>query len=174
MKKKIQEGQEVEHSPKWSDRNRRSNSHNAGMGNRGSRNQGTGIAGKANTIATDLVDTTKMSPEQKLKYFQSLGLMPGNVKEEVKEPHYPQDSQGNVQTGFHKSTTQAIMHDLKEIFAEHPDMVRSIIDNLKRVHPSKYKQALVAAYQELHKAIKETRDPHEVQERVLDVIFSNN
>ena len=62
------------HNEKWNDINRPKNSMNAGAGYRGKRNQGLGKAGIANTIPTDGVDTTKMSPDEKMKYFKSLGL----------------------------------------------------------------------------------------------------
>ncbi|WPK19227.1 hypothetical protein [Salmonella phage SD-6_S16] len=71
------------HSDKWSERNRRPNSYQAGQGSRGSRNQGTGLAGKANAEAGEVKSTENMTELEKLRYVNSLGLLNATQKQRL-------------------------------------------------------------------------------------------
>lgn len=80
---------QVNKGPRWnggingqSVRNRpaTSNPTAATQGIRGTTRQGQGEQGLINQAPSDAVDTTKMSPEEKLKYFQSLGLVKNITK----------------------------------------------------------------------------------------------
>src|ERR1051326_8202945 len=110
------------HSDKWSDKNRSANSHDAGQGSKGKRNQGTGIQGKLNAMPSDGIDTSKMNPDEKLKYFKSLGLMPGKgvapaepkPKEVVKDPVHGS-----------RNKVQALTQDLAKVFADKPNYLNS-------------------------------------------------
>lgn len=79
----------VRNTPRWnggiagqSARNRQQgyNATGATHGTHGTTRQGQGEQGRINQAPTDEVDTTKMSPEEKLKYFQSLGLIKNIAK----------------------------------------------------------------------------------------------
>lgn len=155
------------HSDKWSNANRATNSHDAGQGSKGKRNQGTGIQGKLNTMPTQGIDTSKMKPEEKLKYFQSLGLMPGVKPEpEVKDEPAPQiDSRNKV---------QALTQDLSKIFSNNPGYLSSIVTQLKEVPPAKFKKAVFAAYRAMQEITsKDNVDPHSVHEYIQNAIIES-
>lgn len=65
-----------------STRNRvqRSNPTGATQGTGGTTRQGQGAQGLKNQQPSDSVDTSKMSKEEKLKYFKSLGLIESITK----------------------------------------------------------------------------------------------
>lgn len=152
------------HSAKWADENRRKDSHQAGQGSRGSRNQGTGSAGKAQTSTDTVVDTTTMDPEQKLKYFNSLGLLgaQASTKQPPKAaPHTPpsQDAKTLV------STLQGQWSEL--LPSSH---VRQLIGDLKSVKPAKFKKAVQAAYRATQEATIEDSDPISVHDYISSAI----
>lgn len=150
------------HSDKWSDENRRSNSHNAGQGSRGSRNQGTGAVGKANTVTDTLVDTSRMKPDEKLRYFQSLGLMGGkpSPEPEVQKP-MPKDS---------KTLISTLQDDWKTAFKGDVRHSKRLISELKEVAPAKVKQALQAAYRATAEITAREDDPLAIVEYISDAI----
>lgn len=71
-KKNIAEGGIDGHSEKWAERKRPKSSFNAGQGNSASRNQGLGQQGIDNTKPSDTIDTSKMNPAEKARYFNKL------------------------------------------------------------------------------------------------------
>ncbi|AFC21480.1 virion structural protein [Cronobacter phage vB_CsaM_GAP32] len=152
------------HSDKWSNANRSPNSHDAGQGSKGKRNQGTGIQGKLNTMPSQGVDTSKMKPEQKLKYFQSLGLMPGVAPEpepEVKPEPAPDQ----------RNKVQALTQDLQKVFANNPNYLHSIVQQLKEVPPAQFKKAVFAAYRAMQESTSQQNvDPKEVLTHIQDAI----
>ena len=139
---KHRNGALVQHSNKWADENRRKDSHAAGQGSRGSRNQGTGAAGKSNTVASQGTDTSKMNPHEKLKYFNSLGLLNPTQKQQLADmdsqaaPKAPEPTQVKPST---KSTTPSV-NPVKElsdrlikIFAQKPNLIQGIVKSLQAV-----------------------------------------
>lgn len=133
----------VQHSEKWADKNRRSNSHAAGQGSRGSRNQGTGEAGKANTVASQGTDTSKMSPHEKLKYFNSLGLLNPTQKQQLadmdaaqnapKEPQQPKAEPKAAEPTASSNPVKELSDRLMKIFAQKPQLIQGIVEKLKAV-----------------------------------------
>ena len=123
------------HSEKWADRNRRSNSHEAGRGDRGSRNQGTGAAGKANTVASDAVDTSTMSPHEKLKYFNSLGLLNPQQKQQLQAMDSPKEEPKPAPKEAPKALNpvKELSDNLGRIFASKPDLIQGIVKKLQSV-----------------------------------------
>lgn len=151
------------HSYKWSNNNRRTSSHDAGQGRKGSRNQGTGIQGKLNTMPSTGVDTSKMKPEEKLKYFKSLGLMPGA------EPTPEPEVQPEVKPERNK--VQALTQDLQKVFANTPNYLHSIVQQLKEVPPAQFKKAVFAAYRAMQEATSQANvDPKAVLKHIEDAI----
>lgn len=126
------------HSDKWSNSNRRSASHDAGQGSRGSRNQGTGLAGKANTMPSDAVDTSTMSKEEKLKYFNALGLMP---KVEPEQPPAPK-----------VNPMQELSSKIQSTFGGNAQMIQGIVSSLKALAPADMKQKIPLILQVLNKS----------------------
>lgn len=151
------------HSDKWSDENRRTNSHNAGQGSRGSRNQGTGAQGKANTIASDAIDTSKMKPEEKLRYFNSLNLLGPDTKEEPKKPQRPMPTDN-------KTIISTMQDDWKAAFNGDVRHSKRLISELKEVPPAKIKQALQAAYRATAEITARESDPLAIVEYISDAI----
>ena len=158
------------HSSKWSNANRRSTSHDAGQGNRGSRNMGTGMQGKLNTMPSQGIDTSKMNPEEKLKYFNSLGLMPGNIsgpapKEQPKPEVKPEPAQEP------RTKVQALTQDLSKIFHDNPGYLSMIVKSLKSVPPAKFKKAVFAAYRAMQEiTAQDNVQQGDVLEYILDAI----
>lgn len=149
------------HSSKWSNQNRRSTSHDSGQGSRGSRNQGTGMQGKLNTMPSQGIDTSRMKPEEKLKYFKSLGLMPG--AEPTPEPEVQPEPKPE------RNKVQALTQDLQKIFKDHPNYLSSIVSALKAVEPAQFKKAVFAAY----RAMQEITSQNDVdQKQVLQYILN--
>ena len=131
------------HSEKWADQNRRANSHAAGQGSRGSRNQGTGAAGKANTQASAGTDTSKMNPHEKLKYFNSLGLLNPAQKQQLADMDAAQAAPKAPQTPAPKAEPAAapkaqnpvkeLSDRLMKIFAQKPNLIQGIVQALQAV-----------------------------------------
>lgn len=142
------------HSDKWSNDNRRSNSHDSGQGNRGSRNQGTGIAGKANTMPTNGVDTSKMKPEDKLKYFKSLGLMPGRT---------PEPEQPKAVNPVKELTTK-----LTAIFKDTPSLLMDIVKDLREIPQDQLKQKSLAILNVMKD--NNSTNPHDVSGVIMSVL----
>lgn len=151
------------HSDKWSNDNRRPTSHDAGQGSRGSRNMGTGMQGKLNTMPSQGVDTSKMKPEEKLKYFKSLGLMPGS--EPTPEPEVQKDPVHND-----RNKVQALTQDLQKVFADRPNYLHSIVQQLKSVPPAQFKKAVFAAYRAMQEATAQSNDPDAVLSHIQSAI----
>lgn len=136
------------HSEKWSDKNRRANSHAAGQGSRGSRNQGTGEAGKANTVASQGTDTSKMNPHEKLKYFNSLGLLNPTQKKQLADmdaaqnaPQQPKDEPKAQATPSAQNPVKELSDRLMKIFARKPDLLQGIVKTLQAVPKEQMKDA---------------------------------
>ena len=153
------------HSDKWSNDNRRPTSHDAGQGSKGSRNMGTGMQGKLNTMPSQGVDTSKMKPEEKLKYFKSLGLMPGS--EPTPEPEVQKDPVHDS-----RNKVQALTQDLQKVFANNPNYLHSIVQQLKAVPPAQFKKAVFAAYRAMQEITSKESDPQTVLTFIQDAIDS--
>lgn len=152
------------HSDKWSNDKRRPTSHDAGQGSRGSRNMGTGMQGKLNTMPSQGVDTSKMNPDEKLKYFKSLGLMPGSKP--TPEPEVKQDPVHND-----RNKVQALTQDLQKVFANNPNYLHSIVQQLKEVPKEQFKKAVFAAYRAMQEVTaQENVDPNEVLSHIQSAI----
>lgn len=131
------------HSEKWADQNRRKDSHAAGQGSRGSRNQGTGAAGKANTVASQGTDTSKMNPHEKLKYFNSLGLLNPAQKQQLADMDAAQAAPKASQIPAPKADPAAapkaqnpvkeLSDRLMKIFAQKPNLIQGIVQSLQAV-----------------------------------------
>ena len=152
------------HSEKWANDKRPKKSFSAGQGSRASRNQGYGEEGLKNTIASDGVDTTKMTPEQKMKYFQSLGLMPGKSSSTEPEPvqaHQPKEKPNKV---------KALTTELQQIFKDDPHSLMSIVNQLKEVPKEKFKDVAFKVYRALQEITAETDEPKKVLNYIRDVL----
>lgn len=138
------------HSAKWSERNRRPNSFRAGQGNSASRNQGLGAAGKANTIPTDGVDTTKMSPDEKMKYFKSLGLMPNGASEVAKSTNEPiVKGPGTLASQNKFMPTKNFVNDVRNFFSTEPQLMKQIFDTVAELPVGKQRAAKEIVFREL-------------------------
>lgn len=155
------------HSDMWSDKNRSANSHDAGNGRHGKRSQGTGIQGKLNTMPSDGVDTSKMKPEEKLKYFNSLGLMPGKGVAPDAQPPAKEVHKDPVANSRNK--VQALTQDLAKVFADKPNYLTSLVQELKAVEPAKFKSAVFAAYRAMQEV---TAQDNVAQADILEHILS--
>lgn len=151
------------HSERWANKNRRPTSHDAGQGSKGSRNMGTGMQGKLNTMPSTGIDTTKMNPNDKLKYFKSLGLMPGS--EPTPEPEVQKDPVHND-----RNKVQALTQDLQKVFADRPNYLHSIVQQLKSVPPAQFKKAVFAAYRAMQEATAQSNDPDAVLSHIQSAI----
>lgn len=125
------------HSDKWSDENRRKNSFQAGQGSRGSRNQGTGEAGKANTVASQGIDTSNMSQHEKLKYFNSLGLLNPQQKQQLaaldKAQEQPKAAPEAPEQPKAVNPVKELSDKLGKIFANKPQLIQGIVKALQAV-----------------------------------------
>lgn len=139
------------HSQKWANDNRQPNSHDAGQGDRGSINQGTGLQGKLNTMPSTGIDTSKMKPEDKLKYFNTLGLMPGRTP--TPEP-----------------SIKDLPNVLRKIFEGEPTYIKDITSALKAVPPAKYQDAVKAVFNATHNT--ESEDVYDKYEAIMNAIQS--
>lgn len=78
---------------KWEKAHATKNNYNAAGGASMSRKQGTGELGLAQTVPGEVTDTSQMSPEEKFRYLQALGMIPGKEPEKVQpkpDPSVPQ------------------------------------------------------------------------------------
>lgn len=128
------------HSDKWSDANRRKNSYQAGQGSRGSRNQGTGLAGKANTEAGEVKSTENMTELEKLRYVNSLGLLNPTQKQRLadmeraeKEQEAPQPEQPKPEAPKAANPVKELSDNLGKIFANKPQLIQGIVKALQAV-----------------------------------------
>lgn len=142
------------HSDKWSDKNRRGNSHNAGQGSRGSRNMGTGAAGKAQTVASDGIDTSTMSKEDKLRYFNSLGLLKPKA-EPVPEP----EVQKPVNPMKELSTK------LQQAFQGRADLIQDVIKGIQSTPKEELKNVATS----ILAAIEGSTSPEDAHAKVMSV-----
>lgn len=167
---KHKNGALVQHSDKWSEANRRKNSHNAGQGSRGSRNQGTGEAGKANTVASGGMDTSNMSQHEKLKYFNSLGLLNPTQKKQLQDmdaaasapKEQPQQAPKAAPVG---NPVKELSDNLGRIFAQKPNLIQGIVKELQAVP----KEELKSKAQAVLDAMKGNRstEPTEVFSTIM-------
>lgn len=149
------------HSDKWSDKNRRSNSHDAGGGSRGSRNQGTGIQGKANTLPSHDVDTSKMNPEEKLKYFKALGLLK------------PDQGLSHDRPEREKAfSIESFGAELRDFFKHDPKHISAIVNELKETPKEHFKAVAHTAFRAFHEAKEKTENPAEVYAYIEKAIHS--
>lgn len=153
------------HSDRWSNENRRTNSHNAGMGSRASRNQGTGSAGQAQTKTDTIVDTSKMKPDEKLKYFNSLNLLGA---QDSKEP--PKAAPQKPMPKDTKSLVSTLQDEWKTVFKGDTRHPKRLIAELKDVAPAKVKNALQAAYRATAEITAREDDPLAIVEYISDAI----
>lgn len=140
------------HSAKWSDSKRGQNSHEAGRGSRGSRNQGTGSAGKANTVASDAIDTSRMKPDEKLRYFKSLGLL-------GKEPEPEPVPKANP--------VQELSSKLGKIFQAQPNMLMDIVNKLKSLPKEELKHKALDILNVMND--NTSTDPNQVHGAIMSV-----
>lgn len=151
--KKINEGGIDGHSAKWANANRRASSHDAGQGSRGGRNQGTGLAGKANTVASDAIDTSQMSNADKLKYFKELGILGApEVREE--KPF----------------TMQNFVAELGDTFKGRPQYLQAITKELHGLDKGALKHAAEEAWDALKRIKTKTQEPRDIAEYLLKSI----
>ncbi|WP_334274917.1 hypothetical protein [Escherichia coli] len=128
------------HSDKWSERNRRPNSYQAGQGSRGSRNQGTGLAGKANAEAGEVKSTENMTELEKLRYVNSLGLLNATQKQrladmerEEKEKSAPAKEEPKQEAPKAVNPVKELSDKLGKIFANKPQLIQGIVKELQSV-----------------------------------------
>lgn len=128
------------HSDKWSERNRRPNSYQAGQGSRGSRNQGTGLAGKANAEAGEVKSTENMTELEKLRYVNSLGLLNATQKQrladmerEEKEKSSPAKEEPKQEAPKAVNPVKELSDKLGKIFANKPQLIQGIVKELQSV-----------------------------------------
>lgn len=149
------------HSEKWAEKNRSNKSFNAGSGSRASRNQGTGEKGKANTVPSTGIDTSKMEPEEKLKYFKSLGLM-GDKPEPLEEP-----------APKNETSVSILRQELKNVFPDNPGYATQILSFLRDVAPKdKFKYFAQKAYRAIQDVTLETDDQRKIANYVMDVLHN--
>lgn len=127
------------HSDKWSERNRRQNSYQAGQGSRGSRNQGTGLAGKANAEAGEVKSTENMTELEKLRYVNSLGLLNATQKQRLadmeraeKEQAVPKE-EPKPEAPKAANPVKELSDNLGKIFANKPQLIQGIVKALQAV-----------------------------------------
>lgn len=155
------------HSAKWSDENRRKNSFNAGAGSRASRNQGLGQKGIDNTSTDTIVDTSKMKPEEKLRYLNSLGLL--GPQSSSKEP--PKPAPQKPMPTDSKSLISTLQDQWKDAFKGDVRHSKRLIAELKDVAPAKIKKALQAAYRATQEVTAREDDPLAIAEYISDAII---
>lgn len=149
------------HSDKWSDKNRSANSHDAGQGSRGKRNQGTGIQGKQNTLPSDAIDTSKMNPDEKLKYFKSLGLMPGKGVTPAQPKEVPPAEPKRNQV-------QELSNNLGQIFKSQPQLLQDIVKQLQSVPKENFKQKVVDVLKVMQD--NTSTNPQEIHGAIMSVL----
>lgn len=169
------------HSEKWADQNRRKDSHAAGQGSRGSRNQGTGAAGKANTVASQGTDTSKMNPYEKLKYFNSLGLLNPTQKQQLadmdaaraaqaapKAPEAPAPKAEPAAAPKAQNPVKELSDRLMKIFAQKPNLIQGIVQSLQAVPKEQMKDTAQRVLDSMNG--NSSTDPTEVFSTVMKAI----
>lgn len=136
------------HSEKWKDSKRPETSFQAGQGSRASRNQGYGAQGKANTVASDAVDTSTMSAPEKLKYFRELGLI---GKEEEPKPFNP----------------KTLLQDLQSTLEGRPDLTQQIVKELQGLDKGAIRHVAEVAYNSLQRIKTKTNDPARITQYLV-------
>lgn len=134
-------GKMAGHSDKWSDQNRRKNSYQAGQGSRGSRNQGTGLAGKANAEAGEVKSTENMSELEKLRYVNSLGLLNPTQKQRLADMERAEKEQSTpapkeepkAEAPKAANPVKELSDNLGKIFANKPQLIQGIVKALQAV-----------------------------------------
>ncbi|QOI72049.1 putative structural protein [Erwinia phage pEa_SNUABM_50] len=138
------------HSDKWSDENRSASSHEAGQGSNGSRNQGTGIQGKVNAMPSQGIDTSRMDKSEKLKYFNSLGLLQPEQKQELSIKTWPDT--------------------LRKVFKDEPVYIKDITAALKSVPQANYPQAIQAGFNATQETMNQTDDVYDIYAAIMQAI----
>ncbi|SOK58292.1 hypothetical protein [Yersinia phage fHe-Yen9-04] len=136
------------HADKWSDENRSSTSHDAGQGSKGSRNQGTGIKGKQNAMPSQGIDTSKMDKSEKLKYFNSLGLL--QPKQELSIKTWPET--------------------LRKVFKDEPVYIKDITTAIKSIEPARYQQAIQSAFNAYNEITKQSDDVYDIYAAIMQAL----
>lgn len=136
------------YSDKWKDSKRPETSFQAGSGSRASRNQGYGAQGKANTVASDVIDTSKMSAPEKLKYFRELGLIP---PQEEPTPFNP----------------KVLLNELQTLLQGRPDLTQSIVKELQGLDKGTIRYVSEEAYNALQRIKTKTNDPARITQYVV-------
>lgn len=137
------------HADKWSNDQRRDNSHDAGQGSKGSRNMGTGVKGQLNTMPTDSTDTKDMKYNDKLKYFNKLGLMPAQApKPQLKD--FP---------------------DLiRSTFAGETEYLKDISQALKAIPRPEYQAKVQAALDSFYNTSQESDDVYDLYAAIMQAL----
>lgn len=138
------------HADKWSDENRRPNSHDAGNGKKAKMSQGTGEQGKRNTIPSQGTDTSKMNPEDKMKYFNSLGLMP-----KVEAP---------------KPSIKTWPDTLRKVFKGEEQYLKDISKSIKSIPPAQYQNKIQNAFNATHEVMQETDDVYDIYAAIMNAL----
>jgi hypothetical protein len=95
------------------------------------------------------VDTSRMNPDEKLKYFKSLGLMPG--REPTPEP-----------------SIKDLPNVLRKMFDGEPTYIKDITTALKSVPPAQYQNAVKAVFHAAHNT--ESDDVYDKYEAIMNAI----
>lgn len=153
------------HADRWSHKNRRPGSHEAGQGSKGSRNQGTGAAGLANQQASDAVDTTKMSKEEKMKYFNSLGLLKNPAPEApAASPSEPAKQEAPKAV----NPVKELSDRLGRVFAQKPQLMQGIVKALQELPKEGLKDAAKRVLDAM--SASSSSDPQEVFSTVMQAV----
>lgn len=137
------------HADKWSNDQRAANSHDAGQGSRGSRNQGTGQAGKDNTAASHGTNTNDMKYNDKLKYFNQLGLL-GDNKPTPQLKDFPDL--------------------LRSTFKEEPQYLKDISQALKAIPRDQYQSKVQQALEAFYSTEQQSDDVYDLYASVMQVL----
>lgn len=137
------------HADKWSNDQRRDNSHDAGQGSKGSRNMGTGLAGQLNTMPTDSKDTKDMKYSDKMKYFNQLGLLSDKApKPQLKD--FP---------------------DLiRSTFKDEREYLKDISQALKAVPRNEYQAKVQAALDSFYNTSQESDDVYDLYAAIMQAL----
>lgn len=149
------------HSDKWKDSKRPSSSMNAGSGSRASRNQGLGATGRANTVAGEVTDTSKMDPATKLKYFRSLGLLGPESEPEIKTPEIIQDPLPQDQPEI-RFNIKDLVSSLQDTFKDSPKYITAITNELKGMDKQMLLYTAEKALEALTRIKTKTNDPSKI------------
>ena len=103
-------------------------------------------AGKANTVASAGTDTSKMNPHEKLKYFNSLGLLNPTQKQQLADmdaaraaqaaPKAPEASAPKAEPATApkaQNPVKELSDRLMKIFAQKPNLIQGTVQALQAV-----------------------------------------